>query len=121
MGEFDEKFARLKIILIIFTFLSFMVTCEFVFFGSNSNPDTIDISNIEQTEKPTDIWSGIGSVFSGIVNFFTLAFQFLTFTLPQIPIWMTVIMGIPMAIMTITEIYLVVDIVYSFVKALPFT
>lgn len=121
MGEFDPNFARLKIILMIFVFLFFIVSCEYVFFGMSGNEDVLDITQIERTEKPTGLWDGIASIFDGIVAFFTMSFQFITFTLPEIPFWMTAIMSPIMTILVVVEVYLVVDFIYSFVKALPLT
>jgi len=125
MGEFDPKFTRLKIFLIIFVFLFFIVSCEFVFFGMSDNSDIVENIEIKQSKPPTDlwglIWEGIGAIADGIIGFFSAVIQYMTFSFPNVDLWMQLIMAPIMIILTTIEGYMIVDVIYSLVKALPTT
>ena len=125
MGEFDPSFKRLKLFLIIFIFLFFIVSCEFVFFGSSDNSDIVTGTKIKQTSTPTDIWGlmleGVGAVIEGVVSFFGLLIQYTTFSFPEVAPWMQTIMSPIMIILVVIEVYIIIDIIYSLVKALPTT
>ena len=119
MVEFDVNFTRLKTILIIFLLLFFIMTCEIVFFvGTSNETDPLALGNTEGLAEPsfTDI---IGFALGTAWAFVVMMFQILTFTLPNIPVWMTIIMFPIMATLSIILVYCIVDLLYSLSGLLP--
>lgn len=123
MGLSDPQYTRLKTIILLFLLIFFVYSCEFVFFGTSGSQEIVtsfdDIDNLKQPEP--DIWKGIEQALSILIGFLVFGFQVLTFTLPSVPMWMTIIMAPLMIVVVVIAGYILFDFIYDFVKALPFT
>jgi len=131
-SEFDANYSRLKSFLILFLLIFFIYTCEVMIVAEPRTEQIDDFGgmfkddSVETLEQPsTNVFSllieGISSIVGYIYGYIVFIFQMLTFTLPNIPLWMTYIMLPIMMVLIIIEIYLFIDVIYAIVKALPFT
>ena len=131
-SEFDANYSRLKSFLILFLLIFFIYTCEVMIVAEPRTEQIDDFGgmfkddSVETLEQPsTNVFSllieGISSIVGYIYGYIIFIFQMLTFTLPNIPLWMTYIMLPIMMVLIIIEIYLFIDVIYAIVKALPFT
>lgn len=126
MSEFDPNYKRLKIIISLFVFLSIMYALEwacFVWYQSPSQEtpmyiiDTETMEKIDITEEYYKNESRSQELGGSDFNFF----GFMTFTLEEIPDWQKTIFTPLSIIIWIIGIYLIIDWVYAWIKALPFT
>jgi hypothetical protein len=132
MGVADINFARLKLILVLFLFLILVYSSEFMFFGTSNQYETIEgfaegqdiVSASDELDNATpnfNLFDLLGSIFDLVLAGATFIFQFMTFTLPSIPVWMTIIF-LPLTIcIWIILVYLAYDYLYDMIKALPTT
>lgn len=151
MGVFDQGYTRLKVLIILFAFLFFIGTCEYIFFGTEESTIYGDFTDQEKMQeeyaevivsKAMDCskapWYtraqceviklalGVGGVLMGIgtamISFFGILLGAITFTLsPNIPTWMAQIMAPIMISITMIVIYIICDILYDIIKGLPTT
>lgn len=127
-SQFDANYTRLRAIIILFLFMFFVYTCEVMIFGTGETEvdDLTDTGRNPYTDEPyqapaPSIFGNLNKILGAIGHMFVLFFQILTFTLPTVPFWMTVILAPIMTIILIVAIYLVLDTIYAIVKALPLT
>jgi hypothetical protein len=124
MGVSDPQFTRLKTLLIIFLLIFFIYTSEIVIFGTGqkAQDDLIEPFHEKTYKQPEQgLFDQIATFISGIAGIIVLIFQILTFTLPSIPFWMTVIMLPIIIVICVIMVYIFIDILYDIAKALPFT
>lgn len=126
MAEFDPNYTRLKTLLMLVIVMFCIYSAELVFFGTGQEKlDDLTEPYQEGEDIPIPenigIFDSIVKIGSYILSFFTLIFQILTFTLPTIPLWMTYIFAPISIIMIIICVYIIADILYAIVKALPLT
>ena len=116
MSEFDRGYKRLGIILSLFIVLSLMYACEHVFFNV-AQTDVLEDSL--STTVPDDYYNKTTMEDEGIdvIGFF----QFMTFTIPDIPAWMILFLAPFSLMLNVVLGYMIVDVVYAWIKALPFT
>ena len=131
-SEFDANYSRLKSFLILFMLIFFIYTCELMLVAQPRTETINDFGgmfkddSIETVEQPSQnvfslLVEGISNIVSYIYGYIVFIFQLMTFTLPNIPVWMTYVMLPIMIVLVIIELYLFIDIIYAIVKALPFT
>lgn len=123
MGIFDPNYKRLKLILIVFIFLTLMYVSESVlldhsykvvdvYTGEEISDAKIDPQNISQVRETSE---GLGNPISNFIGF-------ITFVRPDVlPPIMLMILAPVTTIFLIVAIYLTVDVIYDIIKALPFT
>ena len=126
MSGFDPNYKRLKIIIVLFVFLTGMYLLEwscFVWYPSINqdapiymiDPETGE--RIEITDEYFENESMVQMVGGTDFNFF----GFMTFTLDEIPEWQRLVFAPLSIIIWLVALYLVIDMIYAWIKALPFT
>lgn len=123
MGVFDPNYKRLWLLLVLFIYLSVMYTAEAVILFAE-NPTEIQITGESPTGFDIDEQNESGiqveSEQQGADLFSLIAF--ITFAQPEaLPVWMLVFLTPITTITFIVFLYLVIDITYDIIKALPFT
>lgn len=125
MSEFDPGYKRLKIIFVLFLFLTGMYLLEwgcFVYYPSIQEIQpkyVIDIETMEWIEITPDYFNrSYAKEFGGKDFDF---FGFMTFTLEEIPDWQKPIFASITIMIWAIAIYLTIDWIYAWIKALPFT
>jgi hypothetical protein len=116
MGNFDPNYKRLGIIIFIFVVLTLIYSCEHVFF----NVAQQNILDEPLYTLPDEDYYNKTKVEDSGINIIGM-FQFMTFTIPEIPIWMMVFLTPFSIILNIVLWYLIADVIYDIIKALPFT
>ena len=116
MGNFDPNYKRLGIILILFITLTVLYACEFAFFVSAPS-DVVGSPMSTGTDTNYYNESKIEEGGLDLIGFF----QFITFTIPEIPSWMVYFVSPFSVLLNIILGYLIADVIYDIVKALPFT
>lgn len=116
MGEFDPRFTRLKILLILAIFYFFIISCEVVFLTGTAESDPFgkDMSTPVDYEDKNESLLAVGDIIVIIA-------QVMTFTLPELDGWMMAIMTPIMSLCLIIMVYIIIDMAYSWIKALPLT
>ena len=128
MSTFDPDFKRLKIILVVFIFITCNYSVQWFFFVHM--PNTITDDNeippyVFDPDSQTWIYPENNSFYnetyikekSSEFDFF----GFMTFTLDAIPEWIKPFYAFIGMIVNIVAIYLLISWIYDWIKALPFT
>lgn len=128
MSAFDPNYKRLKIIVVLFVFLTGIYFLEwscFVWYPSTQidedapvyaiDPETGEV--VEITDEYFENESMVQMLGGTDFNFF----GFMTFTLEEIPSWQRLIFTPMTIVIWLVALYLVIDMLYIWIKALPFT
>jgi len=124
MGVFDQNYKRLALLIVIALYLTAMYTCEAVLLSTEqqsegvdtstfTSPRLVDMNETNETAMKTetkDIGIDLGSIIA-----------FVTYTAPNIhPIFKTILATIVL-VFDFILVYLIIDVAYDIIKALPFT
>jgi hypothetical protein len=123
MGVFDPSYKRLWLIIVLFVFLTAMYTCQSVLLvnAEQVNEPTITILPSDNFYLDEQNQSGVRDVSKEQgVDLFSLI-GFMTFTTEGLPTWIVTIFAPIVTTILIVQIYLIIDITYDIIKALPFT
>lgn len=120
MSDFDPQHARLKGIIIIFLFITCLYTAEFVFFGLEDNNPINTFQSASHPNVGGGILENVGFILNLVWGFFMTLIGLLTFTLPTIPFWMTIIMLPVMGFLWFILLYYIADLVYHMLNLVPF-
>jgi len=123
MGVFDPQYKRLKFFLIIFLFLTLMYTAEAVLLDHEfTYVDSFTGEEIVAVDLDTENESAIREQSEDVGGDLLEVLAFITFARPDVlPEFMILILAPITTILLIVAIYLVIDILYDIIKALPFT
>lgn len=120
MGVFDPTYARLKLIIFIFIFLTALYASEYYLLNENVNTDiNTDMKNYGNFDP--DNYSEVRQYTVDTGGGLIEMIQFITFTPPELPDFMKAILAPISVICLIVEAYLIIDIAYDIVKGLPLT
>lgn len=121
MGVFDPNYKRLALILIMFIYLTCMYTAEAVLlFAENPIDIKGEPSSDFDIDGETESSVRIETEEQGADLFSIIAF--LTFVQPELlPAWMLLFLAPITTVTLIVFLYLIIDITYDIIKALPFT
>lgn len=128
MSSFDEGYKRLKIILVLFLFITGMYSIEFLCFKFYDNTHSeqpqyiIDVNTMEKVQVTEDYYKKLNdSNFTKVGKDYSF-FDFMFFSLEFIPSWMGFIFSIVTLIVTIVTTYMLIEWVIAWYKALsPFS
>lgn len=126
MTEFDPGYTRLKVIVTLFVFLTVIYSLEwacFVWYPSIQQETPVYIIDIDTMEKIdiSDEYYKNESRAQEVGGEDFDFFGFMTFTLEEVPEWQRVIFTPMSIIIWIIGIYMLIDWIYAWIKALPFT
>ena len=122
MGIFDPNYKRLALILMIFLYLTCMYTAEAVILLADDPNDIsiTDTSGVFDLDEQSQSGIQIETEQQGVDLLSLIAF--LTFVQPELlPAWMLLFLAPITTITLIVFLYLIIDITYDIIKALPFT
>lgn len=121
MGVFDPNYKRLALLIMISLFLFIMYTGEAVLLSGQSESlheyHYGGAGNLSYYESEVDTREEVSTIGDSLFGFLT----FITFTIPEIPVWAKVFFAPVITIFLFIGVYLALDIAYDIIKALPFT
>lgn len=119
MGVFDPNYSRLKLIIMIALFLTCMYTLQGVLLATETHD--IIVTPLGDIDINTTSEQGVRDDVKGLQGGLVDIIAFITFQAPNInPVFKT-ILGFIVVILDIILSYLIIDIAYDIIKALPFT
>ena len=110
---FDNNYKRLGIIIMLFITLTLLYTCEHVFFNV-AQKNTIDKPLAPITDEDYYNKTKIEDTGLDVIGFL----QFMTFTIPAIPVWMMYFMTPFTLILNVVLAYLIIDIIHTWIPLL---